>query len=92
MANIKAETGLNPWTATQREVRLKLNEQEVEVPHTDLWRLPYLQKLLAQRHDIEVNCRKTIEINKIVRCDFIVTLFSSGRHDHYHIITQLVAN
>ena len=31
LANIQAETGLNPWTATQREVRLKLNEQEVEV-------------------------------------------------------------
>ena len=66
LANIQAETGLNPWTATQREVRLKLNEQEVEVPHTDLWRLPYLQKLLAQRHDIEVNCGKTTEINKII--------------------------
>ena len=39
-----------------------------------------------------------VPISKIVQCDFIVTLFLSGRHDHYYhiyyiiIITQLVGN
>ena len=51
LANIQAEMGLNPWTASSMEVRLKLNEGEVQVPPTDLWRITLLQKLLAQRHN-----------------------------------------
>ena len=66
LANIQAETGLNPWTASSREVRLKLSEGEVQVPPTDLWRIPLLQKLLAQRHDMQVNCEKTDELNKLI--------------------------
>ena len=43
-------TGLNLWTASHHRLRAALCEQEVvEVPLQDEWRIPYLSSLLSQR-------------------------------------------
>ena len=43
-------TGLNPWGASLVRIKAALSLQElVEVPPTDIWRLPYLVSLLSQK-------------------------------------------
>ena len=47
---IEEITGLSLWTAPQHRLRAVLCEQEaVEVPPQDRWRIPYLSSLLSQR-------------------------------------------
>ena len=51
LALIRELTGLNPWSASLGSIRSALISQEkVEVPPTDIWRLPYLVSLLSQRN------------------------------------------
>ena len=64
VANIAAETGLNPWVTSPAQVREKLVANDVKVPANDEWRLPYLKKLLGQRHDMELQLLKTDKINE----------------------------
>ena len=49
------ETGLDPWTATSAEVKSALLYREVQLytpPEADMWRVPYLWKLLdAKQRD-----------------------------------------
>ena len=43
-------TQLNPWTAKSAQLKATIVENEmVDVPPQDLWRLPYLCSLLTQR-------------------------------------------
>ena len=47
---LKEETGLDTWQASPGEIRRKLKEKsEVKVPDQDMWRIPYLRKLLQAR-------------------------------------------
>ena len=63
LANIQAETGLSPWTASPADIRDVISDKEDPVPPSDLWRIPFLEKLLLQRHEMQVNCEDTKEIN-----------------------------
>ena len=64
VANIAAETNLNPWVTSPAEVRANLVANDVKVPVNDEWRLPYLKKLLGQRHDMELQLMKTDKITE----------------------------
>ena len=49
LALIKELTGLNPWAASLVRIKEALTVQEqVEVPPTDIWRLPYLVSFWGQ--------------------------------------------
>ena len=50
LSYIYNETGLNPWEFGTSRIRSELKRKYRVVPDTcDLWRLPYLDKLLSQR-------------------------------------------
>ena len=47
---LKKETGLDPWVVSPLQLKQALMKSEqVEVPESDHWRLPYLQQLLSQK-------------------------------------------
>ena len=47
---LKDTSGLNPWCTANHVMKKRLNEKCVrEIPPNDHWRVPYLQKLLAER-------------------------------------------
>ena len=54
IARIAEETGLNPWIVDPFQVRQVLLKNEDPVPESDLWRLPYLSKLIHQRYQMEI--------------------------------------
>ena len=66
LANIHAETGLNPMTVSPTKIRAALDEREEPVPTRDLWRIPLLEKLLSQKCDMNVHCEKTDAINSLI--------------------------
>ena len=66
LAKIQAETGLNPFSTSPRAIRQAFEDREVPVPPADLWRIPFLVKLLNQRKDMEVNCVNTDRINEVI--------------------------
>ena len=66
LCNIYKETGLNVWTATPRQVSQMLHEKENPTPVTDLWRLPFLGKLLEERRRQEMQLEDTKEINEFI--------------------------
>ena len=45
--NISKETGLNSWTAKPNQVKRILQEKVNPSPANELWRLPFLEKLLS---------------------------------------------
>jgi hypothetical protein len=50
LALIRRETGLDPWAAGPGHLRAALLAADrVEVPESDVWRVPYLWRLLAKR-------------------------------------------
>ena len=58
------ETGVNPWIASPSEIRSKI--ERTAVPEIDEWRLPYLQKLLLRRYEMESNLEDTKNINNLI--------------------------
>ena len=66
LAKIANETDLNPWTATPAMIRQALHQKDAAVPRTDFWRLPYLEKLLKTRYEMELSLQDTKPINKII--------------------------
>ena len=66
LANIFHETGLNAWEASPAEVRQALLSKEAVVPEQDIWRVPYLSKLLEERNDMEVNSLDTDQISQLI--------------------------
>ena len=48
---VSRETGLNPWVVSSSTIKKVLSEQEdnLDIPVGDEWRLPYLALLLEQR-------------------------------------------
>ena len=63
---IRDLTGLDPWSCTSRLVKEELVNSVKEVPAQDMWRLPYLCKLLEQRverHHQMVDISDAIFIN-----------------------------
>ena len=45
---------------------LKIKYKEIEVPEMDLWRLPLLKQLLAQRQEMEVCGEVVVEITALI--------------------------
>ena len=72
LARIANETGLNPWITDPFKVRQVLLKKEDPVPESDVWRLPYLSKLIHQRYQMEIAGVDTKEI-----CQQIDSLYSS---------------
>ena len=66
LARMKQETGLNPWTATPSMVKTALINNEVSVPEEENWRLPLLEKLLLQRHEMENQLQDVKEIQSMI--------------------------
>ena len=66
LAKIQAEIGLDPVSANPRVIRQALEEREEPVPTADLWRIPFLTKLLKQRNDMEMNCVNTNQISQLI--------------------------
>ena len=64
LAKIKEETNLNPWVAPSYLIREQVQAGEAKVPSMDKWRLPYLEKLLKQRHNMELQLINTKEIDE----------------------------
>ena len=63
---LRQETGLNPWLASPTMVKVALQETDVVVPDEDVWRLPLLEKLLLQRHQMECLIQDTSEIQGLI--------------------------
>ena len=52
LALLREITGLDPWVVSPAHLKEQLvSSEEVPVPAEDLWRVPYLKKLLDQRLD-----------------------------------------
>ena len=66
MARLQQETGLNIWSTTPAKVRQALVEAEQPVPEMDLWRVGLLEKLLAQRRQMEVNIEDTKAVSDLI--------------------------
>ena len=59
-------TGLDPWCCTSREVKKVLVERLSAVPEQDLWRVPYLGKLLEQRGELHHQMLDTSELTELI--------------------------
>ena len=66
LAHIHAETGLNPWSTKSMAIKQAVWDREDPVPPREMCRIPRLQKLLSQRHALEVNCQETKYINNLI--------------------------
>ena len=66
LTHIHAKMGLNPWSTKSTAIKQALWDREDPVPPREMWRIPLLQKLLSQRHALEVNCKETKDINKLI--------------------------
>ena len=66
LAHIQAETGLNPWNTKSYAIMQEQRDREETIPPREMWRVPFFQKLLLQRHVLEVNCEDTKELTKLI--------------------------
>ena len=66
LRNIRLETGLDPWISSSHQVSEKLSEMTKPVPQQDVWRLPYLQKLLIQRYKMKIQALDTEDITGLI--------------------------
>ena len=64
LVKMRQETGLDPWSVSVRLVRDTL--PLTEVPASDEWRLPFLEKLLKRRYELEVNLESTDDISATI--------------------------
>ena len=63
---VKDLSGLDPWSCTSKEVKKKLAERIKLAPDQDLWRIPYLSKLLEQRGEMHYQMVDTEEITGLI--------------------------
>ena len=63
---IRDLTGLDPWASTSLDVKKLLRERPGEVPAQDMWRLPYLAKLLEQRGGLYHQMLGTRELTELI--------------------------
>ena len=66
LTNIANESGLNPWKTSSNEIARVLHEKENPTPTMDLWRLPFLEKLLLERRKKEYDLEDVTEITEII--------------------------
>ena len=66
LSNIRLETGLDPWNASSYQISDKLSSMVTVVPPQDSWRLPYLEKLLQQKKEMEAKSLDTAEISLLI--------------------------
>ena len=56
LALIRRETGLDPWVVGPCQLKQALESAELaDIPETDRWRIPYLNKLLSQKLEAHYN-------------------------------------
>ena len=63
---IRDLSGLDPWACTSKDVKKVLGGRLREVPEQDMWRLPYLGKLLEQRGELHHNMLDTSELTELI--------------------------
>ena len=63
---IKELTGLDPWECTSREVKMVLAETYKEMNNHDMWRIPYLGKLLALRGELHSQLLDTNDVTNLI--------------------------
>ena len=63
---IRDLSGLDPWACTSKEVKEVLGGRLREVPEQDMWRLPYLSKLLEQRGELHHRMMDTSEVTELI--------------------------
>ena len=66
LSKLAKETDLNPWKTSSYEVRTALEQSDVMVPEMDRWRLPFLEKLLLQRHNMQAQIQNTKKLQDII--------------------------
>ena len=59
-------TGLDPWCCTSKQVKKVLGGRLSVVPEQDMWRLPYLGKLLEQRGELHHQMMDTAELTELI--------------------------
>ena len=63
---LRFETGLNTMTCSMATVKEYLGQKLAAVPDTDLWRVPFLEKLLQARGDAYYCCLETDDLTSLV--------------------------
>ena len=63
---LEKETGLNVRTVAPARFKELLLEGQQKTPQVDCWRKPLLQRLLAERRQMEVNVEDTKEISDVI--------------------------
>ena len=63
---IRGLSGLDRWACTSKDVKKVLAGRLREVPEQDMWRLPYLGKLLEQRGELHHNMMDTSELTELI--------------------------
>ena len=63
---IRDLSGLDPWACTSRYVNKFIGGRLREVPEQDMWRLPYLGKLLEQSGGLHNKMMDTSELTELI--------------------------
>ena len=63
---IRDLTGLDPWCCSSEKVKKALGEKMVEVPEQDMWRIPYLERLLEERGEAHYQMGNTNELTGLI--------------------------
>ena len=63
---LERETGLDIRSVTPAKVKQVLLENQQLTPPVDQWRLPLLERLLAERREMEVNVEDTKDISSLI--------------------------
>ena len=63
---IKEMTSLDPWRSISRQVKKVLMNRLTDMPDSDIWRLPYLARLLEQRGELHHKMVDTSELTELV--------------------------
>ena len=63
---IQHETLLNPWATTSQEVTDVLVKADQSMPSNEEWRIPFLEKLLATRRQMENSLEDTKSIDWLI--------------------------
>ena len=64
LAMIQRETNLCPWSVAPSMIMSAF--QPVQPPNEDKWRIPYLEKLLVERNELETNVQDTKWIDTLI--------------------------
>ena len=63
---IKDLSGLDPWSSSSKGVKAIMAERVKQVPEQDVWRIPYLGRLLEQRGELYYQMLDTTEVTELI--------------------------